>query len=146
MESTSATTWVLLGSGAVCFALVYTSAWLHGTAWFVAILASLAVFVTLLCASALANESGLRLWAGLLGAAILYGGFFFVIASRYITRTRAMDLTYQSHGALVQYISNNRLDTPLARLLRVLGPILMAAMVVLTVVAVAYEFGLTGDL
>ena len=146
MASSSVTTWLVVGSLVASLALMYSSAWLHGTGWFAATILSMGVFFGLLCGATLAGASGFRLWVGAFGALLLFGLFFYIISARHVTRTRLMDLTYQSHDAVTRYISEKQIHTPLARVVRVLGPALLAAMGLLTLLALAYYFGLTGDL
>ena len=139
-------TWILVASTIAFLGLVYSSAWLRGAGWFLATVLSIAVAIATISGGPLVRESGIRFWAGALGALMLFGFFFYWVSARYITRTRMLDLTYGSHDALMRYIDERQLQTPLARALRVLGPVLLAAVAVLTVLAVAIQFKLTGDL
>jgi hypothetical protein len=52
-----------------------------------------------------------------------------------IAETSVHDLTYQSHSALVGFIEDNAISSPLARVLRVLGPALLVGVLVIGVVA-----------
>jgi hypothetical protein len=146
MANWSWDTWLALLSLVSFLVLAYSSAWLRGLGWFVATVFSMAVFIAVLCGGALVRESGLRLWVGGLGALVLFGFFFYWISARYVTQTRLLDLTYHSRDALMSYITERKMQTSLAGLLRVLGPGLLAAVALLTVLAVAIKFKLTGDL
>jgi hypothetical protein len=135
-------TWIALLSLTVFLGLTYSSAWLRGSSWYLATVFSMGVFLVAMSANALRAESGLRLWAGALGMLMLFGLFFYWVSARHITQTRMLDLTYHSHDAVVRYITERQLSSPLARLLRVLGPVLLATVIVLTAFAVAIQFRL----
>ena len=110
---------------AVFLVLVWTSAWLKGLGWFVATLGALAAAIVSLELTSHATESALDLWIRLGALTLLFGFFFYFLGARYITGTSVRDMTYQSHGALTRFIDENRLSSPLATVLRVLGPLLL---------------------
>jgi hypothetical protein len=146
MASSNLMTVLAVLSLASFMALAYSSAWLRGTAWFAATIVAMGAFIATVCGAALVGESGIRLWTGALGALVIFGFFFYWIASRHITRTRLLDLGYHSHDAVVRYIAEKQLRTPLARTLHTLGPVLLVAVALLTVLAIGIQFNLTGDL
>ena len=146
MAGSTLTSWLAVLSLTSWMALAYSSAWLRGTGWFVATIVSMGVFISSLCGAALVGESGIRLWTGVLGALMIFGFFFYWIASRHITRTRLLDPAYHSHQAVVRYIVDQQLRTPLARTLQALWPVLLVAVVLLTALSLAIHFNLTRDL
>jgi hypothetical protein len=139
-------TWLLVVSTVAFLGLAYSSAWLRGAGWYLATVPSIAVAIATISGGPLVRVSGIRFWAGALGALMLFGFFFYWVSARHITRTRMLDPTYGSHDALMRYIDERTLQTPLARTLRVLGPTLFFVVLALTVLAAAIQFKLTGDL
>ena len=115
-------------------ALMYFSAWLRGPFGFAATVAALVATFGVLAALALRTESGLALALSIGMYFLVAGGFFYVVGGRYLTQTEFGDLTYQSHSTLVRFLDENGITSPLAALLRVLGPGLFAALVLFVVV------------
>ena len=121
--STSLT--VLVTCSAAFIFLVWASAWLWGRIWFAITMASLAGVLVASEFVGIGAQSEVKRLFSLSGLALFFVMAFYFLGSRYITRTRLSDLTYQSHEALVRYIDDNQLSSPFARLMRRMGPVLL---------------------
>lgn len=115
--------------------LVYVSAWLKGAGAFLITVGALFATFGVLAIEAISTEKGVLLALSLFAYVLLSGMFFYFVGGRYLTQTPVQDLTYQSHTALVRFIEENSIASPLAALLRVLGPILLVGMLLFAIVA-----------
>jgi len=115
--------------------LVAASVWLKGSGAFLATVLTLFAMFGVLAVDTVSKESGIVLALSLFMYFLLTGMFFYVVGGRYLTQTSVHDLTYQSHSALVGFIEDNDISSPLARVLRVLGPALLVGVLVIGVVA-----------
>jgi hypothetical protein len=129
--------WVVLIPGAFYLYLVSTSAWLRGRAWFAATLIALAVwsvgFILVAAASPSDFEEHTYVKTAFAALSLLYVNafFFYLIGGRYVTRTGIWDLRYQSGNALNEYLEQNCIVSPLARMLRAMPMVLVGGLVVL---------------
>jgi len=115
----------------VFLALIYSSAWLHGQRWFVVTILSWAGTIAAFYVDHMPTKVGTSFWLSLLIVSWLFFVVFYLVAGKYLTQTKLLDLKYQSHPALLQYITENQIHSPLASLLRALGPALFVAIFLL---------------
>ncbi len=119
------------GAFTVAFVLLaWSSAWLKGRAWFGATIGSLAAALLSLEASPPLGKPGIEGWLELGGLALMFCGLTYVIAGRYITGTTVLDITYQSHQALVAYLNEKQDKSLVALIMRRAGPLLMLALII----------------
>jgi len=123
----------LLGAFVV---LMLLSAWLRGVGAFVLMVFCLVAGFGALTFEALQTQQGVLLSTTLLLYAGVSGGLFYIVGGRYLTQTPWSDLTYQSRDALIRYIRENEVESPLATVLRLLGPALMVLLGFAVVVGV----------
>lgn len=121
---------------ATSFAMTAASAWLKGRAWFIAILVTSGVGLLLLNLGIAAPDNEFERWLGMGGTLLIYAVFCYVIAARHLTRTRVMDITYQSHEAVVRFIDECGDTSFFANTMRRAGPVLLVAMVAFAAVAI----------
>jgi hypothetical protein len=136
----SATVWVGALLISVFLGLVYASVWLKGTAWFTTTMSTLGAAFGVLSLEPIGTESDTSRILSIIGMAIAFAFMFYVIGGRYITKTSIRDMTYQSHEDLVEYIEHNRLSSPLARVLRLLGPSLLVVIVAFACIAFCAKY------
>lgn len=115
--------------------LAWTSAWLSGRAWFIATVGALAGGLSCAAIPIIVGEVGLNRWLGLGGLLMSFLVAFYFVGMRYITQTRVRDMTYHSHEALVQFIDENGLASPFARIMRRMGPALLVFFLLFGVIA-----------
>lgn len=111
----------------VFLALIYSSAWLYGQSWFVATILSWACTIAAFYLDLMPTKVGASFWVSLLIASWFFLVVFYLLAGKYLTQTKLLDLKYQSHPALLQYITEHQIHSPLASILRPLGPVLFFA-------------------
>lgn len=127
----SAYVWISIAFFLAFLVLTYVSCWLYGLRWFVLTVATLACTFTALAAEVVATTSGIKLWLTIAILTWVFGAIFYLITIRYLTHTKLLDITYQSHEALRKFIDERGIASPLATVIRVLGPILLAGIVIL---------------
>ena len=134
-------TWIGAALFLVFFLLVITSSWLRGSIWFRVIIGSLAASLLAFAPRAWSSASNWEtLQLSLFGLA-LFLVFFYVVSGRYLTQTDITDLKYQSYEALSRFISDAKILSPLARVVRWLMPM---CGVVLALLVLASFFGTAG--
>jgi hypothetical protein len=124
----SALVWVAVAFFVGFCALIYTSSWLRGLKWFVAAMLTLAGTMLLLGIDALTEGVSVKAGLVLLLLTWLFCFMFYVIGSRYVTRTRLLDLTYNSREALERYLTQNQIHSSLAQALRAMPLVLVLGM------------------
>ena len=129
----STTVWIGVALFLAFLALAYPSAWLYGPRWFLLTIGTLAGSFAALGVDALGAQAGPSGWFAVAILGWVFAFFFYLIGARYLTQTKLLDLTYQSHPALLQYISERKITSTLAPALRALGPALAIAMLVIVV-------------
>jgi predicted neutral ceramidase superfamily lipid hydrolase len=122
--------WIAVSCFVAFFGLIYTSSWLRGSRWFSATMLCLAGAFTLLVVEEL--RGGLTVKAGLLLLffAWVFAFLFYVLGAHHVTRTRLLDLTYNSHPALVEFLQQNQVSSPLASTLRAMPIVLVTGLVI----------------
>lgn len=113
----------------VFLALAYGSCWLNGMRWFVLTISALACAVTAFAVEVVTTTAGTQQWLLIFIFTWTFCAVFYVIAIRYVTHTKLLDITYQSHEALGKFITEHSIVSPLATVIRLLGPILLAGIV-----------------
>lgn len=126
-----ASTGTLVGGAlmAICLVLGWTSSWLKGRAWFVATVVSLATSLV-----SLEWNSQRTAWDTALIVFVFFG-FFYFIGIRYITQTSVLDMTFHSHDALVRFIDESGDTSVFALVMRKMGPVLFASLLIFGAVA-----------
>lgn len=128
----------------IFLALISTSSWLKGRTWFIAT-------VIVLAASLAAFEWGDSLptsrverWLARATLVYVFVCVSYVIGGRYITKTEVLDITYQSHEELVHFIDQSGDTSFFARIMRRMGPVLFAVLLIFGAVLAWAKF--TGEL
>src|SRR4051812_29710433 len=121
----STTLWIGIALFLAFLALAYPSAWLHGPRGFLVTIGTLAGSLAAFCADSLRSQSGASLWFALAIYALVFLFLFYLIGGKYLTRTKLLDMTYQSHPALLTYFAEHQINSALATALRILGPTLL---------------------
>lgn len=120
----------LFGAGLfiVWWLLVVTSAWLKGRSWYYATIAALGG-----CLALMFGGISAAAWLAI-GWMFLF--FFYIHTVSYLTRTRALDLTYNSPAAFGAFAATNNLRGPHITALRAIPYLLFVSVVVGGIVGV----------
>jgi hypothetical protein len=131
-----ASTGTLVGAAlmAIWLALVWTSSWLKGRAWFVATIIILAASLV-----SLEWNSQRTAWDIALLVFVFFG-FFYFIGMRYTTQTSVFDMTIHSHDALVRFIDEIGDKSVFALVMRKMGPVLFASLLIFGAVAALAKY------
>ena len=124
----------------IFFALISTSSWLKGRAWFIATLIVLAASLASFEWGDPLLNSRVEIWLARAMLVYVFFGVSYVIGGRYITKTEVLDITYQSHEELVRFIDESGDTSPFARFMRNMGPVLFAVLLIFGAVLVWAKF------
>ena len=127
----SALVWMAVAFFFAFCGLIYTSSWLRGSRWFLATMLCLVGSFGSLIAEELKDGLSVKAGLALLFFAWMFGFLFYMLGARNITRTRLLDLTYNSHPALLAFLKEHQVSSPLASTLRAMPIILVTGLVVL---------------
>ena len=120
----------------VFLVLVCTSSWLKGRTWFIATVVVLAASLVAVEWDSQPAASQIEFWLTFGWLVFVFLCVFYVIGGRYLTNTEAMDITYQSHDALVRFIEESGDSSLFARIMRRMGPMLFALLLLLGAIVV----------